>query len=286
MITANGPEVLDTVAHKKHRIPVGRPISSHDRKMRFNLLRTWIEQCDQFHPCLQRRSTTFFPTRVLDVGGLEGMGFAPGWLRLISPAERNSHDYIALSHRWGDLTNAQKRFCSSHENLGARRKGFHVSELPKTFQDAIKVVRAMGHRYLWIDSLCIIQSGDDGQDWGREVAQMQHVFSQAYCVIAATAASDSYSGFLDQHTLGQIESIRVCGGKDKVFCVSTDVDDYDTDISNAAINTRAWVMQEAVLARRTIHFTRNQMYWECGKGVHCENLTRLKRYASSVLYLV
>lgn len=264
--------------HKKHNTPISRPISSHDRKSRFNLLRAWMGQCDKFHSCMERRNTTFFPTRVLDVGGLEDMDFAPGWLRLISSAERRSNDYIALSHRWGDLTDAQKMFCTSQDNLGTRRKGFHVAELPKTFQDAIKVVRAIGHRYLWVDSLCIIQSGDKGEDWGREVAQMQNVFSQAYCVIAATAASNSYSGFLDERMHAQVESIRVCGGTDKQFCISTDIDDYDTDVSNAAINSRAWVMQEAVLARRTVHFTSNQMYWECGKGVYCENLTRLKRY--------
>ncbi|KAF3010878.1 hypothetical protein E8E13_009547 [Curvularia kusanoi] len=138
-------------------------------------------------------------------------------------------------------------------------------------------------RYLWIDSLCIIQSGDNGKDWEQEVAQMQSVFSQAYCVIAATAASDSYSGFLGQN-LNSVESLRVTDGKNKHFYLSTDIDDYDNDVGKAAINTRAWVMQEAVLAKRTIHFTLSQMYWECGKGVYCENLTRLKSHARGKWY--
>lgn len=35
-------------------------------------------------------------------------------------------------------------------------------------------------------------------------------------------------------------------------------------------------MQERVLSRRTIHFSANQTYFECGTGVYCENLTRLE----------
>jgi hypothetical protein len=43
------------------------------------------------------------------------------------------------------------------------------------------------------------------------------------------------------------------------------------------VSSRAWVMQELVLARVTVHFSANQIYWECGKGIHYENLTRLER---------
>jgi len=203
------------------------------------------------------------------------MNFAPGWIPLVHAAERTTDDYIALSHRWGNLSEAQKTFRTSQSNFSSRQYGFHVSELPKTFQDAVKVVRAIGLRYLWIDSLYIVQTGDGGIDWRHEVTKMQDVFSEAYCVIAATAASDSHSGFLDNYT--RVESFRICGASYGEFCISSDVDNYDEDVSNATINTRAWVMQESVLARRTIHFTSNQMYWECGKAVYCENLTRLKR---------
>ena len=46
----------------------------------------------------------------------------------------------------------------------------------------------------------------------------------------------------------------------KEFYVSADVEDCDQDVGKAQLNTRAWVMQEEVLARRTIHFSANQMY--------------------------
>lgn len=217
---------------------------------------------------------------MLDVGGLADINSPPGWVRLIRAEERKSNKYITLSHCWGNLSETQKRtHCTSQENLNRRRQGFHVSELPKTFQDAVKVARAIGVPYLWIDSLCIVQYGDSGEDWRRESTRMKSVYQEAYCSISAVAADDSYSGFLDRRFEPEHVHVRDDNGKD--YYVSTDIDDYDGDNGNATLNTRAWVVQEAVLARRKIHFTARQMYWTCGKGIYCENLTRLKRHVKS-----
>ncbi|RII24870.1 hypothetical protein CUC08_Gglean005685 [Alternaria sp. MG1] len=54
------------------------------------------------------------------------------------------------------------------------------------------------------------------------------------------------------------------------------MDDFEKDVEQAGLNKRAWVMQERVLAKRTIHFSANQTYWECGEGVYCEDLTIMK----------
>jgi hypothetical protein len=113
---------------------------------------------------------------------------------------------------------------------------------------------------------------------------MKNVFQQAYCTISAVAAVDSYSGFLERQY--EPEHIRVQDDSNKQFYISTDIDDFDRDNGNSLLNTRAWVVQEAVLTRRKIHFTESQMYWTCGKGVYCENLTRLKRCVTVVRHPV
>lgn len=137
------------------------------------------------------------------------------------------------------------------------------------------MTRELGVLYLWIDSLCIIQYGDGGEDWKRESSLMESVFSAAYCIIAATAAIDSYAGFLERDISPEYVHVQDAPGNH--FYISTDIDDFDNDVGKAQLNKRAWVMQEWVLARRTVHFSANQVYWECGKGVYCENLTQLIR---------
>ncbi|KAH7408032.1 heterokaryon incompatibility protein-domain-containing protein [Cadophora sp. MPI-SDFR-AT-0126] len=176
---------------------------------------------------------------------------------------------------WGNLSDEEKkRFCTSQDNIKHRLEEFSLSDLPKTFQDAVKVTRQLRIPYLWIDSLCIIQSGDNNEDWQRESRRMETVFSAAYCTVAATSAADWTTGFLERTVT--TESIYVQSAAGKQLYVSTDIDDFDGDVGGAELNRRAWVMQESVLSRRTIHFSAKQTYFECGEGVYCENLTKLK----------
>ncbi|KAK8006879.1 calcofluor white hypersensitive protein [Apiospora arundinis] len=53
------------------------------------------------------------------------------------------------------------------------------------------------------------------------------------------------------------------------------IDDFHRDVELAELNQRGWVLQERALSRRSVHFTSTQMYWECGRGVHCETMARL-----------
>ena len=239
------------------------------------LLREWLRQCDDSHSCNKRSVETeaFLPTRLLYVGNTND----PDSLRLNVATGVDRAKYIALSHRWGTLSDDEKKeFCTTKDNVDQRLSGFNISSLPKTFQDAIKVTRALHVPYLWIDSLCIIQAGDNGKDWESESRRMESVFSSAYCIIAATSARDMKEGFLDRKVSPEHLYVQDTSGQRSYICAVTD--DFGVDVDKAELNTRAWVMQERVLSRRSVHFSANQMYWECGQGVYCENLTAMKRY--------
>lgn len=215
------------------------------------------------------------PTRVLDVGDPQQSGYNADTVRLVGALETSRLEYVALSHCWGNLSAEEKEaFCTTTTNLSERRKGFQLSSLPNTFQDAVIVTRESGVRYLWIDSLCIIQYGDGGEDWKRESGRMEEVFSGAHFTIAATAATDSKSGFLKRDI--DSEYVHVEDASSRQFYISNDLDSFDWDVDMAQLNTRAWVMQEQILSRRTVHFTSRQTYWECGEGIFCETLTRLR----------
>lgn len=158
----------------------------------FALLNGLIHHCDEKHECMGplEYSTVpgTLPTRVIDVGGTAGR------IRLVETSEEPAArgHYVALSHCWGRLDSTQ-RFCTYAYNIAERKANIAYHELPRNFQDAIRITRALGVRYLWIDSLCIKQG--DQEDWAAESAKMEDVFSNAYCTIAASSAASSLTGF-------------------------------------------------------------------------------------------
>jgi hypothetical protein len=64
--------------------------------------------------------------------------------------------------------------------------------MPQNFQDAVFMTRALRSRYIWIDSLCIIQ--DSPEDWAREGSEMDKVYNFARLTLGATSASNSGLG--------------------------------------------------------------------------------------------
>ncbi|KAJ0295977.1 hypothetical protein COL516b_012033 [Colletotrichum fioriniae] len=212
----------------------------------FVLLNEWLRVCDEQHSHAVDDRTEL-PTRLLDVG------IDPNsTIRLCDGKSLPLERYTALSHCWGVNSQAQVR--TLKENIDVFREQIDFGILPKSFQDAVKITRALGLRYLWIDSLCIIQN--DKQDWAFEATRMEHVFSSAYCTIAATAASSSAEGFLRQKANHPFVTLEGSGG---VFTfVRKSIDDFHQDVEQAVLNQRGWVLQERALSRRTLHFTASQ----------------------------
>lgn len=98
-------------------------------------------------------STEFLPTRLLDLKIVDRP-------RLILTAESEIQDrrYIPLSHQWGTPDKAEKRaMTTTSETLESRMKGFDLGTLPQRYQTVIMVCHALEVRYIWIDSLCILQ---------------------------------------------------------------------------------------------------------------------------------
>ncbi len=77
-----------------------------------------------------------------------------------------SATYAALSYVWGGDQPGK----TTTLNIKAHFEGIALRDLPTTLRDAVQVTREIGLRYIWIDSLCIVQ--DDKQDQGVEIAKM------------------------------------------------------------------------------------------------------------------
>lgn len=238
-------------------------------------VRRWLDDCDKKHgeSCMPSKrvvsrtegSPKKIPTRLVDVGDTGDT------VRLLETGDLDTVEWIALSHQWGE---GKPHYSTTRQNLADHIAGVKLEDLPATFKDAARVTRALGHRYLWIDSLCIIQG--DGGDFQQEAKNMEVYYSGAYCVIAASCASSHYAGFLHERKKRDYVALR--REVDQApFYISQNIDDFKCDVLNGALNRRGWVLQEHALARRTIFFAENQTYWECGHGVRCETLTKLKK---------
>ena len=224
-----------------------------------------MADCDKNHRC--KPNSGFWPKRVVDVGSGDEV-------RILEPQSIPREPYIALSHCWGHPTDEEKEhYCTTRENRKQRLEGFSMNDLPETFQDAIKMVRALGLRYLWIDALCIVQG--DGGDWYGESANMKNVFSSAYCTFAVDSAKGWKDGFFERESPPKY-SPGFRGGE-RVYLCDTE-HDFEGHVINSALNQRAWVLQERILSPRILHFTKQHTYFACGKNVRCENFTLLKRY--------
>ena len=135
------------------------------------------------------------------------------------------------------------------------------------------MTRNLHLRYLWIDSLCILQ--DNEQDWNREWSRMQTVYTNSICNIAATGAVDSSDGCFftrDPSTILPCTQVGAWDGLPLQRYLITDVFTWEANVSNAPLLKRAWIVQERILAPRILHFGTHQIFWECNELAACESL--------------
>jgi hypothetical protein len=172
-------------------------------------------------------------------------------------------------------------------NYEDNSKGIPWEGLPQTFQDAIVFARKLQIRYLWIDSLCIVQ--DDKLDWASESGNMSSIYRGGYITIAATSSenskgglvTDSPTGLYDAHTrtLQHSEDVLVHGTvafRRKLPHFSdfhaTKTSRRDEAMETFPLLERAWAFQERLLSPRVLHFSRHELIWECCEASGCQCL--------------
>jgi hypothetical protein len=106
------------------------------------IIREWIDQCDNDHSSCTLNYTTALPKKVLQLSSH-------------SVYVRENLDsrapYACLSHCWG-RKGPDLRLTS--ETMKDLKEGVLISRLPKTFRDAVHVCQSLQISFLWIDALC------------------------------------------------------------------------------------------------------------------------------------
>jgi hypothetical protein len=233
---------------------------------------SWFSQCLNNHPkCAASRkgheSRTSHdglpvPRRVLDVGANLELP------KLVSFEMGNIAPYLALSYQWGQAVSVT----TNSSNHIQHQTAIPLSNLCKIYQDAIAVTRRLGFRYLWIDSLCIIQ--DSPADLLRELPLMGDIYDNASITLAASVAASGKAGFLhDRQQWNEVElpykksDLSRAG---KVFVTDRLLCGFEEDVTRGALSRRAWCLQERAMSRRVLHFGKDQLFWECHTGIWSE----------------
>jgi hypothetical protein len=204
--------------------------------------------------------------RIIDIG----LGDDSPRLHIPNGARGN---YVTLSHCWGKAN----LLTTTTSSLRDRLAGISITEMPKTFQDAVRVTHLLGFQYLWIDSLCIIQDSKD--DWDTESSRMQDVYEHAILNISADAASDSTAGLCSKDRLPfglavggprNGERVYVAAGWKRLDSSGISHMPGWAPNSRYVLDTRGWVLQERILSSRILHFSDYEMAWECDTNCRCE----------------
>ncbi|SPO02586.1 uncharacterized protein DNG_05259 [Cephalotrichum gorgonifer] len=208
------------------------------------------KSCSSHYPAASE-----FPTRIIDVQGPEP--------KLIDGAGRQG-TFAALSYCWGGDTT----FKLTKATEAQFRAGRPHDDFPATLRDAISVTRALGLQYLWIDALCIIQ--DSAEDWAREAARMRDVYRGAVVTIAAACAAATVEGiFRDRRAPSEPRCwLDWRNGENplpRVF-LRPGAEISDSRMNQSALSSRGWILQETLLAPRTLWFGAEQICFECPNG--------------------
>jgi hypothetical protein len=128
-------------------------------------------------------------------------------------------------------------------NLMDMMKGIRWTDLPRTFQEAITITRALSVPYIWIDCLCIIQ--EDGEDWNIEAPRMEQVYGNSYLNLAALASLDGRGGLFRERrptslspTMLKARSLLLNGS----FKIVRQ-DFWEGNVLDAPLYQRGWVFQ-------------------------------------------
>lgn len=224
----------------------------------------WLNRCLTTHNrlCPGEAVVSPLPKRVIDVTSSPN-----GNVRLIEVTDEEG-PYITLSHCWGPEERRPLRTTLDPDTLSKHKLGISLDKLPQTFRDAVEFTRKMDVRYLWIDSLCIIQ--DSAGDWAVESSKMADIYRNALLTLAASAAEDACQGLFspakDKHTDVALSSLSGLTADANIRIRWP----LEHNSAGHPLMRRGWAFQERILCPRVLHFSHNELIWECMEELSCE----------------
>ncbi|KAE9366273.1 HET-domain-containing protein [Stipitochalara longipes BDJ] len=240
-----------------------RPV--HDTlQLDYSLAKRWLAWCESNHgkQCAHRSQPSKIPIlRAIDV------------LKNCVVEISSERRYVALSYVWGAvqmlrLTTANESELRQEASLSLGR--VHI---PQTIRDAMALAQKLGERYIWVDSLCIIQ--DDDSDSERYISKMDLIYSGAVLTIVAAAGADGEAMLPGVHPY-----MRDRGQMQYTAQVPLPSGPQDLAVASGLLlpllefskwDSRGWTLQERAFSHRLLYFTSEQVYFQCRRSTWCED---------------
>lgn len=241
-----------------------------------DIVKLWIRRCDTQHASCGvtnagGHAPSEMPRRLLS---LSSSDIYPN-IRVMEVS--TPRRYIALSYCWGGGAEAAKQVKTRRASIADHQDRVSTQSLPQTIQDAVRVARALGIDYLWVDALCIVQ--DDDEDKNHEIARMGVIYTNAYLTLSASGASHCAEGFLDRPLTDYRDcdffEVPLYRYKDSGPCAvklsplggrNIWAKEYGNNLifqGRELLHTRGWTFQETFLSPRMLIYSSLQPYWVC-----------------------
>ncbi|KAH8723805.1 heterokaryon incompatibility protein-domain-containing protein [Phaeosphaeriaceae sp. PMI808] len=172
--------------------------------------------------------------------------------------------YVALSYCWG--SSRQVMLQSSALRSATHRLDF--DDLPQTIKDAIEVTRSLSIKYLWVDTLCIVQ--DDEADKTREMGLMAQIYGNAHLTIVASMANNASEGFLGPRKRAHDCAVSLPFRVSPNVFGSVKLQDLRPLVLHRPtepVDRRAWCLQEQLVSRRLLLYQSKTLQWRCSTGL-------------------
>ncbi|MCJ1377887.1 hypothetical protein MMC17_000983 [Xylographa soralifera] len=140
-------------------------------------------------------------------------------------------------------------------------------DLPRTIRDAIELVNKIGEQYLWVDSLALV--ADDQEDLTNGIQNMDLIYEQSILTIVAATGLDASAGLpgVSENSRQVNQYVEEVLPGVKLTC-QTQPAAY---MKVSRYSTRGWTYQEQYLARRSLIFINQQVYFKCKQCVWAED---------------
>jgi hypothetical protein len=186
--------------------PKSKNRATQQPRLNYDIIRVWAAHCMRDHLICNQTADSLKTgvwqsslQLVKSTFGIEKLALSGEHFKLIDVSAKHIVEiplqkypkYLTLSYVWGS-DNSNCRLTKDRIHWTHDGKGRRWTPLPgippATILDAMKVVEALGYRYLWVDSLCITQ--DDPIETQLQIQEMASIYSNAViCIVAAAGLS-------------------------------------------------------------------------------------------------